>query len=409
MAALKFQTLILSLILPCTAIAQSIVVSEVMFNPDGDENAREFVELYNAGDSDVSLEGWIISDGEDADQIIPVDNTLWILPPGSYALIFDPDYFSAGEPYAGIPEGIPLFTVDDKAIGSRGLSNSTAEPVLLLSADGDTVSVVWYSLDCPPGHSWERILITGDDNPDNFAPSDKPEGTPGRMNSAAPPRINPAITEDDIAIMPESPSMGDMITISVRCRNAGTESFDNPHVTVILQPDVTIMDEIIPVRLDPGDVSETVTKRYNSVYGGLLSFTAIVNVQNASPKSADDDTASTNLNVPIPAGTILLTEIMAAPSKGKPEWIEVLNISETPVSMYGWSISDESGAASAPLNFHIRLEEGSYALMTETYLSDYSIPDTVPVIVIDNLPPLNNDGDTVDVMDGLGGVLDSSG
>ena len=163
--------------------AQDIVITEVMFNPDGDENAREYVEVMNRSDTGVSLAGWLIGDGAAWDEIIPVAGGNPILPAGAYALILDPDYFTVDDPYPDIPPETPLFTVEDKALGSRGLSNSAAEPVSIITAAGDTASVVHYDIDCPPGHSWERIMPDGGDGPDNFTPSIIPGGSPGRANT----------------------------------------------------------------------------------------------------------------------------------------------------------------------------------------------------------------------------------
>ncbi|MFC1694029.1 lamin tail domain-containing protein, partial [Candidatus Latescibacterota bacterium] len=131
----------------------TVVINEVMFNPDGNENAREYVEILNLSGEPVSLEGWIVGDGTGFDLIVPFKEGVWNIPADSFGLIMDPDYFEAGEPYSGIPGNIPLFTVIDKAIGSRGLSNSAAEPVYLISDGGDTLSVVTYDTDCSPGHS----------------------------------------------------------------------------------------------------------------------------------------------------------------------------------------------------------------------------------------------------------------
>ena len=98
----------------------NLVISEIMFNPDGDENAREFVEILNRSSESVSLEGYSIGDGTGFDALVAVSDGEWIVPPGSYALIMDPDYFTADEQYESIPEDITLFTVGDKALGSRG-------------------------------------------------------------------------------------------------------------------------------------------------------------------------------------------------------------------------------------------------------------------------------------------------
>ncbi len=53
------------------ASAQDVIISEIMFNPDGDENAREFVEIMNRSEADISIEGWMAGDGAAWDEIIP--------------------------------------------------------------------------------------------------------------------------------------------------------------------------------------------------------------------------------------------------------------------------------------------------------------------------------------------------
>ena len=40
------------------AIAADVVINEAMVNPYGSDSGKEWVELYNASDSPVSLTGW---------------------------------------------------------------------------------------------------------------------------------------------------------------------------------------------------------------------------------------------------------------------------------------------------------------------------------------------------------------
>lgn len=166
-------------------LSAGIVISEVMFNPDGNENAREFVEVYNRGDVPADLTGWMLCDGTACDRLVPYGAGYSPIPPGGYGVILDPDYDDAGEPYPELPPGIPRYTVEDAALGNRGLSNSTSEPVTLVTAAGDTASAVTYDLDTPAGRSWERIDLSGPDDPSNFGPSAVHDGTPGLPNSIA--------------------------------------------------------------------------------------------------------------------------------------------------------------------------------------------------------------------------------
>jgi hypothetical protein len=246
---------IVSAMTPPFLYAETIVINEVMFNPDGDENAREYVELINLSEEPVSLEGFIIGDGTGFDAIIPAQENQWTVPAGSFALIVDPDYFDSGELYEGIPPDTPLFTVGDKAIGSRGLSNSTAEPVSLISSAGDTLSVITYSLDCPPGHSWERIIPESGGAGTNFAPSVKTGGTPGRSNSVTPSAYNPALDEGSIRFIPPNPRMGEELRIAVSYRNNGLEPVSEAEVAVRLAPDTHIGAVSFTEEVKPGEVS----------------------------------------------------------------------------------------------------------------------------------------------------------
>ncbi|MFC1489988.1 lamin tail domain-containing protein [Candidatus Latescibacterota bacterium] len=282
------------LIAPAFSLSQTIVISEIMFNPDGNENAREYVEILNLTEDDMSLEGFSIGDGEGFDTIIPAPDEDYIVPAGSYALIIDPDYFTAGEEYTLIPPGTPLFTVDDSAIGNRGLSNSTAETVSLISDSGDTLSAVSYSLDCAAGYSWEKILPGGSETIDNFKQSLVRDGTPGRENSASHPPT------------------------------------------------------------------------------------------------------------PVPPGTIVINEVMAAPADGNAEWIELYNTSESSVDLFVWKISDSSVETGGIIEEHVFIGPKGYAVISGTLLDSSNAPDILDestVIVVDNFPALNNDGDIIRLFD----------
>lgn len=45
-------------VFPCSVLASSVVINEVMFNPAGDDTAGEWVELYNSSDQDADVSGW---------------------------------------------------------------------------------------------------------------------------------------------------------------------------------------------------------------------------------------------------------------------------------------------------------------------------------------------------------------
>lgn len=392
-------------IIPCYAgqtQTPRLVINEIMFNPDGDENAREFVELFNLSEEPVSLEGFIIGDGAGFDSIIPAREGSWIVPAGAYALILDPDYFDAGEPYGDIPADTPLFTVNDKAIGSRGLSNSKAEPVCLISDAGDTLSVVTYSLDCPPGHSWERIVPYGGDNPENFAPSDSPDGTPGRTNSVTPPAQNPVLEKGLFRFTPLDSRMGESIDIMVSYRNGGLETVSGVEVVVQLFPDITVGSVFFPEEVSPGRISTEKSLGLDNVPGGRLAFAASTFLSGV----AAGDTLIVLLDVSVAPGTLILNEVMAAPESGAPEWIEVKNTGSVAVDLFKWGVLDLKGTAAGIVNEHVFVRGKSYAVLAGKPLTGL-LPGDIVFVSVENFPQLNNDGDEIKLLDFTGAVHDS--
>jgi len=399
---MKYPALFLTIfVITGRALAGDLVISEIMFNPNGDENAREFVEIANIADVPVNLKGWIIGDGEDFDTITPVNADATTIPAGGFALVLDPDYLTSDEPYEGIPADVPLFVVDDKAIGSRGLSNSTAEPVSLVSASGDTVSVVFYDLACPAGHSWERVVPDGGDDPGNFAASLETDGTPGRVNSASPPSHAIILESGLVRFLPDTPVMGENLTVAVACRNGGTSPLGNLSITLTIVTG-TLLDAVsLPGVIEPGTVSPEMQFGLDTCPGGRLAFEVKASAMGA------EDTLTVFLDVPIAPGSILLNEIMAAPAGGDPEWIEIVNTSATPVNLYCTGIRDERADSPVFVSDHVFVPAGGYALIAADILP-FALPENVPVAVVPGFPALNNDGDTVSVLGCTGNCLDSA-
>lgn len=192
------------------AAASRIVVTEVMADPKGitgshyPEDRNEFVELHNVSDSAIDLLDWTISDEDAVDRVRAwTDSSILnpeslrlgatLLDPGCYAVVLDPEYTDTAalggyeQPYRFGP-GTLLLTVGNTTIGD-GLT--TTDPLVLLSADGDTStfgtpSDTTDSIPCDAGDgvSWERIDVLGPDTVSNWmACRDTAGCTPGAANS----------------------------------------------------------------------------------------------------------------------------------------------------------------------------------------------------------------------------------
>ena len=149
----------------------SLVITEVMSNAIT-ESTGEFVELYNAGSTDIDLLYYVLYDGDAADTIFgfsdPYDT---ILGAGEYAVILDSGYASE---YT-IPAGTLLLVTDDATIGS-GLA--TNDPVYLY--EDNAVSFIdsyTFPFDAGNGYSVEKVDIATGDTADNWAASDCSAGS----------------------------------------------------------------------------------------------------------------------------------------------------------------------------------------------------------------------------------------
>ncbi len=200
------------------ALGAGIVISEVLADPHS-ESKGEFVELYNAGDEPVDLEGWPLGDSRDVNDTITDFTGLHdaglagtVLAPGAYALVVDPDYEGAYNDRItaeGDPARFLMLTVKgDRTLGN-GLGNS-GDLVFLRRDDVTIDQFTWTESAGGNGISWERPRFDLPVDESNLMPSIHPDGsTPGYRNSTAsdPPATpgpeQPA--EPDEPVQPEQP------------------------------------------------------------------------------------------------------------------------------------------------------------------------------------------------------------
>ena len=105
----------------------------------------------------------------------------------------------------------------------------------------------------------------------------------------------------------------------------------------------------------------------------------------------------------IPAGfsssDLIINEIMYDPLAGRPEWVELYNRSTSDIDLNGWTITDSHTSNIVPIAEQMTVVPSSgYVVVAEEPLSNV-IPDEAVVIIIHNLPALNNDSDSVVLFD----------
>lgn len=105
------------------------------------------------------------------------------------------------------------------------------------------------------------------------------------------------------------------------------------------------------------------------------------------------------------AQRIVINEVMYAPIKPEPEWIELFNPSDSAASIAGWKISDL--VKTYPLPFSV-IPAHEYLVLTK---DSAALVNKYPLaglhIVKMTMPSLNNTGDLILIKDSLGFVIDS--
>jgi hypothetical protein len=165
-----------------------VLLNEVMSNPILPESSAEFVELLNTGPHTISLEGYLLGDSEDLDDLVDTGQG-FLLEPDQRALVLDPSY--DGEYDEIISAGTLLLFNGDAAFGQGGWSNSQVEIVRLMLPDGTTADSLLSDPNLDPGISLERAR-GGANCQSCWKPTLQPGGTPGARNTR---RLDPFAVE----------------------------------------------------------------------------------------------------------------------------------------------------------------------------------------------------------------------
>lgn len=137
---------LLALLLPASASA--LVFSEVMYDPDGTDSGREWVEVYNDGPAPVDLTQIVLVEGSTRHKILAATGTPAQLPADAYAVIADkPDLLAADYP--------GLAFVYDSAFS---LANDGEVLRLSLASGSPDIDVASWTGDAGAtgGKSWQR-------------------------------------------------------------------------------------------------------------------------------------------------------------------------------------------------------------------------------------------------------------
>lgn len=388
----------------------SIIFSEIMFYPTSGNN--EFVELYNTSSTEsVDLANWKIKYYTSTADVIIDAGFGTILPPQSFAIIFENDYELVNGIYSGlVPTNALILKISDNFFGSSGMANTTSRPLWLMNSVNDTIDYYFYSANNSQTYSDEKILMNRDSSQTNWANSLVSNGTPGFTNSVTP--LNYDLQLSSINFNPPQPILGEDVTVSSIVRNRGS--------LIALNFLVEIFNDI---NFDStGQINEIIySQSFSNLASGdsIVVSTILTNLQTGSyPIIAkvtfnEDENLQNNQLIKLltiyPPGNVfndlIVNEIMYAPLSGQPEWVELLNKSVNPINLKKWKFSDATTSVIIT-GVDFILQPDSFVVLTaDSSVLNY-FPVASPIIKI-SMPALNNTGDAVIIKDSMNVLIDS--
>lgn len=396
-----------------SAVAQ-ITFSEIMYDVEGVDYHDEFIEVFNRSHTDtIDLSGWRLFDGFAYDNLISAGLGMR-LPPRRYAVILDGSYFGNSTTYDEvIPDTALIIRIADHAFGRSGLPNSEARTLTLLNFENELMDSCTYATGNKPGYSAEKREIDGDNRAENWGVSLRKGGTPGFRNSIAPYEFDLALGDNAITFRPSYLLQTlKPISVTMTVANMGLNHFGGP-VTLTLfvdkngdslynHGDEWIINQQVDVTLLPGELYE-ISGQYTAQQAG--QFLLVGTIVSEADQNPLNNFSIVEFNVVESRETVKINEIKFLTGAREPEWVELINVGDEPVSLRRWAIADLRDTAW--IDSSIWLHPGQFKVFAQSALIHdfYQIEDSL-VCVLRKLPVLNDASEVVYLINPAGGWIE---
>lgn len=225
---------------------------------------------------------------------------------------------------------------------------------------------------------------------------------------------------DDLALvttatLPPYPIAADSIDILSAVLNEGLrkstgfslEAYldDNLDSTAQLTELITLAQS--DIALAPGE-STTITLSINPLPAG--SHLIILQLQYLPDRKPENNIRFQNLFIGVPRSSVVVNEIMYAPSGSEPEWIELYNASADSINLQSWIVSDVDTSSGVMITGEsFLLTPAGFVLITDDSAALRDIHPEIQDRIFNapSLPVFNNSGDLVLIVDQRGAVMDS--
>ncbi|MCX6764010.1 MAG: lamin tail domain-containing protein [Candidatus Moranbacteria bacterium] len=165
----------------CWADEKDLIITEVMYNPDGTDDKNEWIEIYNSGESEINIEKSLLG---------------FIEKEGAFCHEFSDNLKLGSKEFAIIADDLDTFKINHGSFSGIALDSSFELPnsnsTIKISFDKCKTwktEAKYESIWGGNGNntSLEKINLTTSDIKENWQQSYKLGGTPGAENSTPPP------------------------------------------------------------------------------------------------------------------------------------------------------------------------------------------------------------------------------
>ena len=305
-----------------------------MYKPSSPE--PEWVEIFNRFGDSVNLKQWKIADRNIASKHTITTYDYWLKRDSFAVVVKDSESFF--EVHPNVPAKIFV------TASFPSLNNDSDDVVLFDNRNFIIDSIPYkFSWGGGSGKSLERIFADSSSVVfSNFGScAESTASTPGKINSLTPRNIDAAITQCNVT--PQMPFPGSPVTIATTIKNAGKNSFTNVSLKLfydrnfdsVALPDEQFYQQFVTNTLNFRD-SVIIETPFDSIHNGRNQFIATVAL--AGDERSENNSIVASVNSLHQAHTVLVNEIMYAPSADEPEWVELLNITDDSIHLMNWKI-----------------------------------------------------------------------
>ncbi len=380
-----------SIFLPCYN-RKEIIVNEIMYNPQDGE--PEWIELFNNSGKTIEIKNMTLCD--------------LFTTPKEIDLTYDNFQFPS-KTFLTISRDSSLFNFHKTIYGKILIApipnlNNDIDGIVLKDAYGNLIDSLlfkgkWNDNNCS---SLERISITQNStDSSNWGGSiDSEFSTPGRINSLSIKEYD--LVLDSLFTKPEFPTKGETIILNCIVKNRGK----NPAVnfSISFYSGTTLL-ETVEYPFLANSESLYVASATNIEIVDSLILSAVINYK--KDRELSNNAQTHRVYAGHHSECLVISEFMPSPEKGKSEWIELYNNSESIINLKNWKLSDlfPTPTGKEIIFTDFLINPNQFLLLSED-TTPFSQNTSAKKIMM-KLPSLSNSEDGIILMDHTGKTIDS--